>query len=133
MSADTPSDPFTAFWAEFMKSAGSSGAAAPPPSNEATQQLRKVFFDTMAAQADQFMRSEAFLSTMKHAMDNSLAWQKACNDMLQQGLAAAQVPSRADADHMVTLVRGMEERILGKLSSLSERIDRLERPQEQAI
>ena len=70
---------------------------------------------------------------MKQAMDNSLAWQKTINDMMQKGLAAAQMPSRADADHIVTLVRGMEERILNKLDDITARVEQLENAGGEAM
>lgn len=120
-------DPFSNFWGEFVKWTTPAGTAPASPSKEAMQHMRSMFFDVMASQADQFMRSEAFLSAMKQGMDNALAWKKALNEMLQKGLSAAQIPSRADADHLVTLVRGMEERVLKKLEDLSARVQRLEK------
>lgn len=126
-------DLFGTFWSEWVKNMTPSGMAAPPPSREATEHMRRVFFDMMASQADQVMRSEGFLSTMKQAMDSSLAWQKTINDMLQQGLAAGQMPSRADADHIVTLVRGMEERVLNKLDDITARVEQLENAGGEAL
>lgn len=124
-------DPFTAMWAEWVKWATPPGGAPPSPTAEATQAMRRMFFDILAGQADQFMRSELFLNSMKQAMDNAMAWQKMINDALQQGLAAAQMPSRADNDHLVTLVRGMEDRLDRKLDDLLNRVEQLERRQQQ--
>jgi hypothetical protein len=129
MPADTqnspPSDPFTAFWSE-MTQRMFTPERAPSPSEEAMNHMRKFFFEMMAQQADQYMRSDEFCQFLKQATDNSLAWQKQLNDSLQQGLAAAQMPSRADSDHLVTLIRGMEERLLKKLDTLNERVSELE-------
>jgi hypothetical protein len=48
------------------------------------------------------------------------------NQTLQKGLSAAQVPSRADADHLVVLVRGMEDRLLERLAKIEQRLGQLE-------
>ncbi len=119
-------DPFTKFWTEFWGKLSESGGAPASPSADVMNQMRRVFFDAMARQADEFMRSEAFLAAMKQAMDSSLAWQQSLNQFLSKGLQTAQMPSRVDADHMAVLVRGMEERVLARLEELSQRVGRLE-------
>lgn len=126
-SANPFADPFSHFWGEFVKWTSPPGGPPISPSNEVLQHLRSMFLQAMASQADQFMRSETFLSSMKQGMDNALAWQKAMNEVLQRGLSAAQVPSRADADHLVVLLRGLEERLLKKMDDLSDRVGQLEK------
>jgi polyhydroxyalkanoate synthesis regulator phasin len=64
---------------------------------------------------------------MKQATDHAVAWQKNLNDMMRRALSAAQVPSRSDSEHLVALVRGMEERLMAKLEDLGSRVERLER------
>lgn len=121
-------DPFTAFWQDFtnrMTAAGMQSAAG-NPSIDAMNNIRRIFFDSFARHAEEFMRSEAFLKNMKQAMDAGLAWQQTLNETMQKGLAAAQMPSRADSDHLTMLVRGMEERIMNRLNDLSDRVATLE-------
>jgi len=121
-------DAFTSFWSDFFAKMGSAGGAAPmQPSPDFTERMRKAFFDSMTRYAEDFMRSEQFLKSMKQSMDQALAWQQGMNQMLQGGLAAAQVPSRADSDHVVGLIRGMEERLLDRLDDLSRRVEKLEK------
>lgn len=119
-------DPFMKFWTEAVKTMTSAGMAPPQAPPDLLSQLRRVYFDTLAQQADQFMRSEAFLNAMKQGMETSLAWQQNVNQLMQRGLAAAQAPSRADAEHVVQLIRGMEDRILDKLDELATRVEHLE-------
>ncbi|MEP0845550.1 MAG: hypothetical protein HRF50_01870 [Phycisphaerae bacterium] len=121
-------DPFTAFWSEMWSKLGAGGAAAPQPQPEVFERMRKAFFDAMAQQAEQFLRSETFLKAMKQAMDNALGVQQMMNESLRKGLSAAQAPTRADADHVSQLVRDAEERILDRLDALDRRVERLERP-----
>lgn len=125
------SDPFSAMWSEWMRNwtqaagAASASASAAPPDMSA--QMRKAFFEAMSQQADQYMRSEAFLAAMKQAMDNALGWQQMLNQYLQKGVSAVQMPTRADADHIVRLVRGLEDRLVGKLDDVTRRVERLEK------
>lgn len=122
-------DPFTTFWTDMMGRMASAGMTPPSPGREMADGMRKAFFEVMAEQADQFMRSEPFLAAMKQSMDNSLAWRQQMNEFLTKGLSAAQMPSRSDVEHTGALLRGMEERILRKLDELSERVERLEQAQ----
>lgn len=122
----TPADPFINFWTEFWKKAATLGAATPQPPPDVMSQLRKMFFDAMSEHAERYMRSEAFLSAMKQSMENTLAWQQQMNAFMQKNLAAAQAPSRVDADHTVVLVRGMEDRLMARLEKLDRRIAALE-------
>lgn len=121
-------DAFMAFWTDFWNRMSSSGVTPPKPAPDMSEQMRKVFLESLTAQADRFMRSEAFLTAMKQSMDQALAWQQMMNQYLQRNLAAAQAPTREDTDHVVLLVRGMEERVMGKLEELTRRIERLEKP-----
>ena len=134
MASDTnkgapPQDPFTTFWTDFWQRMTPPGMAqaAPQPSPDMMAQMRKMFFESMADQADRFMRSEQFLAAMKQSMDNALAWQQMLNQFLQKGVSSVQMPTRADADHVVLLVRGMEERVMDKLEEMTRRIEKLER------
>ncbi|MCG3128308.1 MAG: hypothetical protein CHACPFDD_03190 [Phycisphaerae bacterium] len=120
-------DPFTAFWGEFMTRMTSMGFQPPQPGADAMQQMRRAFFDAMAQYADNFMRSEAFLGAMKQSMDSALAWQQSMNQFLQKGLSTAQMPSRADTDHIVQLMRGLEDRLLGRVAILETRMDSIEK------
>lgn len=123
-------DAFTAFWTDYWGRLASSGAGAaiPQPPPDVMAQMRKTFFDAMSEHMDGVMRSEAFLNAMKQSMDHALAWQQMLNQTLQKGLSGAQMPSRDSADHVVMLVRGMEERVLGRLEDLAKRIEKLEKP-----
>jgi hypothetical protein len=120
-------DPFTRFWSEFASKMTAAGSPPPQPPPDVFAQMRRMFFDTLSKHSEEFLRSEAFLNAMKQAMDSSLAWQQQINQIIQKGLAAAQVPSRADADHLVSLVRGMEDRLMDRLEKLAGRVERLEK------
>lgn len=121
-------DPFTAFWQDMTGRMMSAGIPTAPsnPSLETMNQMRRVFFDALAQHSEQFMRSEAFMKSMKQAMDASLAWQQTLSQTMQKGLATAQMPSRSDIEHLTGLVHGFEERMNRKLDELNDRIATLE-------
>lgn len=125
-------DPFTALWSEWMKKLaasvpGGAEAASATATSEMAGQMRKTFFDAMSQHADQYMRSDAFLAAMKQSMDNALAWQQMVNQFLQKGVSGAQLPTRADSEHVVRLIRGMEDRLIAKLENMEGRVARLEK------
>ncbi len=125
-------DPFTRMWSDMMGRMampgmnGMPGMTPPQPTPEMMDQMRKALFSSMTEQAEEYMRSEQFLDSMKKSMDNALAFKQQLNQFLQSGLQTMQMPTRSDSDHMVLLLRGMEERVLGKLEELCERVERLE-------
>lgn len=120
-------DAFNQFWGDVWSRMGAAGApTAAQFSPELMNGFRKAFFEAMASAADQVMRSDQFRASLKQAMDGTIAWQQMMNQYLQGGLQAAQVPTRGDADQIVQLVRGLEQRLGEKLDSISQRVDRLE-------
>ncbi len=119
-------DPFSRFWTDFMGKMSSAGIAPPQPTPDFLKDIRRTFFDAMAEQADQFMRSEMFLNMMKQGVESSLAWQQMMAQFMQKGLSAAQMPSKADTDYFVVLLRGMEDRIVNRLDDLASRVENLE-------
>lgn len=131
MSGDNPfqsaADPFMAFWTDFAKRVAGAGAVPPQPAPDVMEQMRKAYLGALSEHMEQFMRSEAFLASMKQAMDNALAWQQMMNQTFQQSLSAAQAPAKADVEHVTMLVRGMEERVLDKLEKLGDRVAKLEK------
>ncbi len=117
---------FTKFWTDMMGRMAVPGVAPPGQSPEVMEQMRKTFFAALADHADQFMRSEQFLTAMKQSLDNSMALKQQVNQFLTRSLQAAQMPSRLDTDNIVLLLRGVEERVMGKLDELADRIKQIE-------
>ncbi len=120
------SDPFTQFWTDAMGRMAAAGAASAGSNPDPAEQMRRTFFSALAEYSDQYMRSEQFLKAMKQTLDNSLALKQQINQFLTQSLQSAQMPSRSDTDHIVLLLRGLEDRVMGKLEELSNRVEALE-------
>lgn len=115
-------DALGAFWTEFARLVASAPFQTAGP--EAFQQMRRALLDTMAQQADAFLRSEAFLNAMKQTLDSSLAWQQMVNQYLQKGLSAMQMPTGADTGQIAQLVRGLEQRLSRRIDALERRLER---------
>src|SRR5208282_3343633 len=96
-------------------------------------------FKTMADQADQFMRSEAFLQSMKQSLDSALNFQKQYQTMLSDWRHSTEGVASSDIDAAMMMLRKMETRVLDRLEDLDkqlrgidERLDRLELEAEKA-
>lgn len=124
-----PADVFTRFWSEmFGKGSGAGmGAAFGQSREETNRQMQQAFFDAWARHCDEFMRSEAFLDIMKRSMDNAIAFRQQLNDLLDKTLEQSHIPTRGDTDSILLAVRRLEQRVLGRLDSLTQRVDELER------
>ncbi len=125
--AKQTTDPFTQLWTDMMgRMAGAAAVPIPTPGTDFNEQMRKTFFTALSDYSEKYMRSEQFLASMKQMMDNSLALKQQINQFLTGSLQAAQMPSRTDTDHIVLQLRGLEQRVMGKLDALTDRIDALE-------
>ena len=125
-------DPFSQFWTDMMGRMGAPGGESSASSDDWMKQMRKPFLDAMSRQAEEFMRSEQFLTAMKQSMDNALSAKQQVNQYLTKTLQDFQMPSSSDVDNIVLVMRAMEQRIVGKLDNLAERIERLEQPPADA-
>lgn len=123
-------DAWNSFWSDFLTKSMQSGVSPMTPPAEFAERMRKSFFEAMSKYFEEYLRSEAFLNSMKQSMDHALAWQQAMNQYMQKSLSSAQAPTRADADHVVLLIRGMEDRVMARLDDLTERVERLETPKK---
>lgn len=128
-SNTNPADPFMRFWSDMMSNMAGAGATAPVAGSmpeESMRQMRQVFFDAWSRSCEEFMRSEAFLTTMKNSMDGALAFRQQLNEFLTKSLNEGQMPSRTDIESIMLAVRRMEERVLDRVEDLSCRIGELE-------
>lgn len=121
---------FTKFWTDMfarMTPPGGAGMPFAPPSPEETaKQMRQAMFDSWAKHCEDFMRSDAFLDAMKKSMDGALAFRQKLNDFLTKTLQETQIPARSDVESILLAVRRMEEKVLDRVESLTQRVEELE-------
>ncbi len=121
-------DPFSKFWSEFMAASPLGSMAAPSAAarDEMLRQMRRAFFESWAKACDEFLGSAQFLDMMKKSMDNALAFKQQVNEFMTRAVHEAQVPARTDTDSILLVLRSLEERVLGRLDALGERVAELE-------
>jgi hypothetical protein len=127
-------DPFSKFWSEFMAKSPFASMATPSPSarDDMLKQMRRAFFDSWAKACDEFLGSPQFLDMMKKSMDNALAFKQQMNEFMTRAVHESQIPARTDTDSILLVLRSMEERVLGRLDALGERVADLEEQVEAA-
>ena len=70
-------DAWNSFWSDFLSKSMPAGASPMAPPAEFAERMRKSFFEAMSKYFEEYLRSEAFLNSMKQSMDHALAWQQA--------------------------------------------------------
>lgn len=126
-----PSDPFTKAWSDFMgrmSAAMGQPAAQQQPSwpDENVKQMQRTFFDAMAKQADEYLRSPQFLGMMKQMMDQSIAFKQQLDRFITEAYRGAQAPAQADMKDLADTLRGIEERLMSRIEELERRLDTAE-------
>ena len=121
-------DPFSRFWMDLISKMSTAGFTPPPisPQDDAFKKMRQAFFDAWAKHCDDYMHSPAFLEMMKKSMDGALAFKQELNEFLNKALHDNQMPARSDTDSILLVLRSFEERVLGRLDKLTQRVEKLE-------
>lgn len=118
---------FARMWSDFAMKMMTSGMAANPgsPPPEAARQMRSAVFKAMSEQCEQFMRSPAFLDSMKQSLGAAVELRTQLNDFLNQVHHEMQSVARDDVDTIMLTIRHFESRVLDRLEQLEQRIDAL--------
>lgn len=119
---------FSKFWSDWTTQMAGMGFSPPAePSREAVlRQMRQAFFDAWARACEDFLGSEQFLESMKKSMDGALAFRQQLNEFMTRVLHESQIPARSDADSIMLVLHGLEERMAAKLDQLAARVASLE-------
>lgn len=136
-SGQNPADPFTKAWSDFMgrMSAAMQPAAQQQPStwpDESVKQMQRTFFDAMAKQADEYLRSPQFLGMMKQMMDQSIAFKQQLDRFITEAYRGAQAPAQADLQDLAGTLRGIEDRLMTRIEELERRLDATDGPRKGA-
>lgn len=149
-------DPFTAFWRDvWARSAASMpnpmAGAIPNPmggampgfdpqtaaamfSPEAMRRMQAAFYDAMAQQAEQTMRSPQFLEAMKRSMDQALQVKRQMDDFLKSNLANAFETATGGANtEILAAIRQSSAQLQAHLDARIDRIEARVERLEQAV
>lgn len=135
-SGQNPADPFTKAWSDFMgRMSAAMGQPVQQPSSwpdENVKQMQRTFFDAMAKQADEYLRSPQFLGMMKQMMDQSIAFKQQLDRFITEAYRGAQAPAQADLQDLAGTLRGIEERLMTRIEALERRLEDAEGPRKDA-
>jgi hypothetical protein len=95
------------------------------PPTEAARQFRGAFFKTMSDQVEEFLRSEAFLQSIKKSLDSGLKFQKQYQDAMAGFRHATAGVAASDVDAILRTLHQLETRILDRLEDLEARVEKL--------
>jgi len=116
-------------------SAAMQPAAQQQPStwpDESVKQMQRTFFDAMAKQADEYLRSPQFLGMMKQMMDQSIAFKQQLDRFITEAYRGAQAPAQADLQDLAGTLRGIEDRLMTRIEELERRLDATDGPRKGA-
>lgn len=127
--------PFVDFWSSYIEQ-----------TNDATRQLIEEFdgqtdaktwqrrwFDAVSKSMDAYMRSPAFLQTMKQNTDVVVKAKRQANDFAAEFARNANVPTANDISGLFERLHSVEEVILRRLNQIEERLGSLEKQEGSPV
>lgn len=122
------SDAFTKFWSDMMSqmSGAGFGAMFEGSRENAQKAMRQAFLDAWQHHCEEFMRSDAFLESMKISMDNAMSFREQMNKFVSDAMRQSPLPTKTDTDSILQVLHGFEVRVLDQMQRMTTRIDSLE-------
>lgn len=118
---------FAQMWSDFAMKMMSAGMAASPgsPPPQAAREVRAAVFRALNEQAENFMRSPAFLDMVRQSMNAAVDLRAQLNDFLTKAHHEMQGVARDDVDTIMLTIRHFESRVLDRLEAMERRIEEL--------
>jgi len=120
--------PFVDFWTQYAKQANDATRefldGIDDQANIKTFQRR--WFDTVSKSMDAFMRSPAFLQTMKQNTDAAIKMKRQADDLAAEIARNANIPTATDISGLFERLHSVEETILSRLNRIDERLEAIE-------
>lgn len=120
--------PFVDYWSRYVEQA-----------NDATRELfdgidgnidaktwQRQWFDAVSKSMDAYMRSPAFLQSMKQNMDLSIKAKRQADDFTAEVARNVNIPTASDISGLFERLHSVEEVILGRLGRIEERLTAIE-------
>ncbi len=122
------SDQFTKFWSDMMSqmSGAGFGTMFEGSRENAQKAMQKAFLDAWQHHCEEFMRSDAFLASMKTSMDNALSFREQMNKFVSDAMNQGPLPTKTDTDSILQVLHGFEVRVLDQMQRMTTRIESLE-------
>ena len=124
--------PFVDFWSSYIKQANESTRELIEEfdTNTDVKTWQRQWFDAMSKSMDAYLRSPAFLQTMKHNTDVVVKMKRQADDLTAELARNANVPTTSDISGLFERLHSIEEVVLHRLARIEQRLDAMERQSE---
>lgn len=119
------SKPFLELWTDFFKQNDdrSRQVAEAFDFQAEAERWRRRWLDAMSQSMDAYMRSPAFLETMKHRADAIIKTKDQVNDFSKEVARNSGIPTASDIAGLFERLRSVEELIVARLADIEKRLD----------
>jgi hypothetical protein len=120
--------PFIDFWSDYVKQANDVARELLEGIDDGTdvKSLQRKWFDAVAKSMDAYMRSPAFLQTMKRNTDTIVKVKRRTDDLATEVARNANIPTANDISGLFERLRSVEETILSQLGRVEQRLQSIE-------
>lgn len=124
-------DPVTAtisFWSQWMEQTtrGTQAILEAMQSVGDPNELQRRWAEVMSESADQFMRTPVFMEMMRRNMKNVTDMKRMQDNVVQDAARSIGLPLADDITGLFERLNRTEEKILGRLEAIEERLAQLE-------
>jgi hypothetical protein len=120
--------PFVDFWSDYVKQANDATREFLDGIDDQTniKSFQRRWFDTVSKSADAYMRSPAFLQSMKQNTDAAIKLKRQADDLAKEMARNANIPTTGDISGLFERLHSVEEVILSRLGRIDERLGSIE-------
>lgn len=121
-------NPYVDLWSDYLKQSGNQSRALFEGLQAMgdPQKLQQRMFESLAESFDRFMRSPAFLETMRQNLKVMTDLKKFQDQAIEDAARHVGVPLASDVHGLFERLNSIEQIILNRLQSLESRLDGLE-------
>lgn len=120
--------PFVDFWSDYAKQANDVTREFLDGIDDSTdvKSWQRRWFDTVAKSMDAYMRSPAFLQSIKHNTDTVIKVKRQADDLATEIARNANIPTAGDISGLFERLHSVEEVILSRLGRIEDRLQVIE-------
>jgi len=120
--------PFVDLWSEYLMQANHATRDFLDGIDDGTdaKTWQRRWFDAVSKSMDAYMRSPAFLHTVKQNTDAAIRFKRHADDVATEFARNANIPTAGDISGLFERLHSVEEVILSRLGRIEERLQSIE-------
>jgi hypothetical protein len=128
-SFDPLVQPFVDFWSSYIQQANETTRVMLEGLDENTnvKTWQQRWFEAVSKSMDVYLRSPAFLQTMKQNTDAIVKAKRQADDMAAEFARNANIPTASDISGLFERLHSAEDAILGRLEHIEKRLSAMEK------